>query len=115
MPYLEKAALKEADLPRLILLDLFLPGREGGFALLQAIKSHPLHQQIPVVVWSHSQDEADIVRSYNFSIASYIVKPASVEAWQSCISIFRRYWVEVVHLPLPWLKAAGYRGNRLRG
>lgn len=97
--YLESCENDPIRLPRLVLLDLYLPTRDIGWQLLQIIKTHYLYREIPVVVLSASADQEDIVESYMLRSNSYIVKPGSVDKWHECISAFRHYWWDAVTLP----------------
>lgn len=91
-----------ADAPRpdLILLDLNLP-RMNGREVLTAIKQDADLKQIPVVVLTTSQDEADITESYRQFASSYIVKPVSMDKFLKVVSSFKQYWLSVVKLPTP--------------
>lgn len=99
--YLEDCLLEQKKLPRLILLDLYLPQRTTGWNLLQIIKTHHLYREIPVVVLSNSSDPADIKDSYLFRSNSYIVKPGTYNEWLECFDWFRHYWWSAVTLPEP--------------
>lgn len=90
------------DVPRpdLILLDLNLP-KMNGREVLAAIKQDPDLKQIPVVVLTTSQDEADITESYCQFASSYIVKPVSMDKFLKVVSSFKQYWLSVVKLPAP--------------
>lgn len=98
--YLQTHAQDDAKLPRLILSDLYLPRREDGWALLEFIQTHPFCRKPPVVMLSSSKDEADIEKAYSYSVASYIVKPETYHQWLNCFYTFRRYWWEIVTLPV---------------
>jgi CheY-like chemotaxis protein len=74
------------NLPRLILLDLYLPTRQIGWSLLEIIKSHDQYKNIPIVTLSSSDNPADIVQSYQLRVNSYIVKPNSYQEWLSCFA-----------------------------
>src|SRR5690606_5369697 len=91
-----------ADAPRpdLILLDLNLP-KMNGREVLAAIKQDADLKQIPVVVLTTSQDEADITESYRQFASSYIVKPVSMDKFLKVVSSFKQYWLSVVKLPPP--------------
>lgn len=91
-----------ADAPRpdLILLDLNLP-KMNGREVLTAIKQDADLKQIPVVVLTTSQDEADITESYRQFASSYIVKPVSMDKFLKVVSSFKQYWLSVVKLPPP--------------
>ena len=87
------------DLPKLILLDLYLPTRQQGWNVLSTLKSHHLYREVPVVMLSQSNDAGDIHESYALRVNSYIVKPGNYEKWLDCISSFRQYWWDAVTLP----------------
>ncbi len=97
--YLETCLLSAAGLPRLMLLDLYLPQKEDSFSLLEFIKNHPVYRQVPIVILSSSSDNGDIEKVYTFSVASYIVKPDTYHQWLKCFTTFRRYWLDIVTLP----------------
>lgn len=100
LTYLAGCSPDESKLPQLILLDLFLPRQEDGWALLESIKIHDVYRRAPVVMLSSSRERADIEKAYSFSVASYIVKPTTYHQWLNCFYTFRRYWWETVTLPL---------------
>lgn len=98
--YLEAHAADAVKLPRLIVLDLYLPRREDGFFLLEFLKTCQFYRKPPVVILSASRDDDDITSVYSFNVASYIVKPGTYHEWLNCFYTFRRYWWEIVTLPL---------------
>lgn len=96
----QKYSIQEWELPKLILLDLYLPTRADGWEFLQQIKSLPPPcNQIPVVVLSASNDPADISESYQHGGSSYIVKPTDFSGWITYFNELRIYWWETVTLP----------------
>ena len=96
--YLESCE-KTHSLPKLILLDLYLPNRQGGWHVLETIKNNRLYRDIPVIMLSQSTDREDIEESYSLRINSYIVKPTHYQKWLECIGSFRHYWWDAVTLP----------------
>lgn len=97
--YIEETLSDKSKLPILILMEIYLPNSEAGWALLASIRSHLLYQQIPVTVLSHSRESIDISKSYALGAASYIMKPDTTHQWVACFYTFRRYWWEVISLP----------------
>jgi two-component system, response regulator len=61
-------------LPGLIFLDLNLPGR-SGLEVLREIKDDDSMADIPVVILTISQEEDDILQSYQYGSHVYIHKP----------------------------------------
>lgn len=84
--------------PDLILLDLNMP-RKDGREVIEELKANPKLRQIPVVVFTTSKAEEDIVRSYALGVNSFIVKPTSFEGLVEVMQTVNRYWAETVRLP----------------
>ncbi|GAB3551617.1 response regulator [Spirosoma fluminis] len=99
LTYLDRCLNETRKLPELILQDLYLPQREVGWELLEAIKQHHTFRRLPVIVLSYSDDPGDIEQSYYLRTTSYLVKPTTYRDWISYFEDFRRYWWEAVTLP----------------
>lgn len=84
--------------PSIILLDITLPLMDG-IALLKRLKADPSLRAIPVVMLTTSSRQEDIARSYENGAASYLTKPASLEAFLELARRFEQYWVSVSKLP----------------
>ena len=56
-------------------------------------------KSIPVVVFSTSDVESDVIKSYQLGAASYVTKPVGVEQFISTINGISDYWMTVVRLP----------------
>ena len=89
---------RDARPPRLMLLDLRMP-RKDGFAVLKEIKADPSLRHLPIVVLTTSSREEDVVRSYAAGTAACITKPVGVTEWQHMARQFVAYWTQVVRLP----------------
>ncbi|GAB3028011.1 response regulator [Spirosoma pulveris] len=94
IPYLNKCVQREIDLPRLILVDLYLPTSQSGLNILKKIKLHPMYGQIPTVIISRSNNPDDVKSALSYSSNSYIVKPLTYNEWRECFSTLRMYWTE---------------------
>ncbi|MEZ0541181.1 response regulator [Fibrella arboris] len=90
----------EWEMPKLVLLDLYLPERDQGWQVLADIKNliAPCNQ-VPVVVLSSSNMPADITESYRRGSSSYLVKPTVFSEWLEYFKQLRIYWWETVTLP----------------
>lgn len=85
------AELKRSP-PKLILLDLYLP-RVDGFEVLKKMKSHPEAKKIPVVVFSSSSHDKDIMRSYSLDVDGYIYKPTDIREFPEIVRQVGVQWL----------------------
>lgn len=98
--YLNHCLLEEWDVPKLILMDLYLPDRQTGWRLLEQIKEMPnALAKVPVVILSSSASRSDITEAYERGCSSYLVKPGAFDDWLSYFRMLRTYWWETVTLP----------------
>lgn len=98
--YLNQCSQAEWEMPKLILLDLYLPTREIGWRLLDYIKSmSSALSKIPVVLLSASSARADITEAYQRGCSSYLVKPSQFADWLNYFQTLRTYWWETATLP----------------
>ena len=88
----------DSPTPDLMLLDLNMP-RMNGREVLSALKKIPKLSRIPVVVLTTSQQETDILRSYDLGCSSYIQKPVDIKGFTQAIQKLGKYWFDVVTLP----------------
>ena len=77
--------------PKVVLLDLKLP-KVDGLDVLKQIKSDARTRAIPVIMLTSSQEERDIVESYQLGVNSYIVKPVDFEQFIEVIRQLGLYW-----------------------
>lgn len=82
--------------PGLILLDLKMP-KVDGLEVLAALKSNPDTRGIPVVVMTSSQEEKDVIKSYDLGANSYVVKPVDFEALSEVSRQAGYYWLVINH------------------
>ena len=80
------------DSPKVVLLDLKLP-KVDGLEVLERIKADARTRTIPVVVLTSSQEESDIVESYQLGVNSYIVKPVDFEQFADAVRQLGLYWM----------------------
>jgi len=87
----------ETDRPDLILLDLNLPKRDGR-EVLRFIKDSPELRHIPVIVFTSSQADADISKSYDLHANSYVVKPTDLEKFDEIVEVVESFWFKIAVL-----------------
>jgi CheY-like chemotaxis protein len=88
----------QAPRPGLILLDLNMPKMDGREAL-RRIKGDVTLHDIPVVVLTNSNADADVIRSYRLGVNSFITKPVTFSGLVEAMNVLGRYWLEIVALP----------------
>ena len=57
-----------------VLLDINMP-REDGFETLKKIRRHSTFKEVPVIMLSASDNEADVAESFSLGANGYLVKP----------------------------------------
>jgi CheY-like chemotaxis protein len=84
--------------PDLILLDLNLP-KKNGREVLAEVKADPSLRTIPIVIMTVSQDERDIIESYQLNANCYIRKPVKFEEFIQIVKSIEHFWFSIVTLP----------------
>jgi CheY-like chemotaxis protein len=84
--------------PKVILLDLKLP-KIDGLEVLRRVRANPHTRTIPVVVLTSSQQERDLVATYDLGVNSYIVKPVDIDQFIEAISAIGLYWTMLNERP----------------
>ncbi|GHC98578.1 response regulator [Pseudorhodoferax aquiterrae] len=90
---------RESGNPAVVLLDLKLP-KINGLEVLEAIRADAGLRSIPVVMLTSSQEENDVVRSYQLGVNAYVVKPVEFKQFLSAISDLGMFWA-VLNEPPP--------------
>src|SRR5437764_814172 len=70
--------------PRLVLLDLKLPGIDG-LQVLRRVKSDPRTKSIPIVILTASKEERDLAEGYELGANAYIQKPVDFEEFRHIV------------------------------
>lgn len=78
------------DKPKLIVLDIMLPG-EDGVEILKKLRSNPATRKIPVIMATAKSSEIDKIQSLDLGADDYLVKPFGVMEMVSRIkAVLRR-------------------------
>lgn len=88
--WLGSATIKQ--LPQLILIDLQLP-KLDGLGFLRTLRKNVATRDTPIVVFSGTYIQADVVLGYQVGANSFIAKPTSQKACAECLQEQLSYWL----------------------
>lgn len=86
------------ELPQLVLLDIHMP-KVNGIETLQRIRSDARLSWLPVIIFTSSKEEKDLVESYQLGINSYVCKPINFESFAAVVASIGCYWLLINHGP----------------
>jgi DNA-binding response OmpR family regulator len=93
--------------PAVVLLDLKLP-KVNGLEVLQKVRSTSWLRSMPVVMLTSSQEESDVIRSYELGVNAYVVKPVEFKQFVTAIADLGIFWA-VLNEPPPGSTKASRR------
>jgi two-component system response regulator len=85
--------------PEIVLLDLKLP-KLDGLSVLRAIRDDARTRSLPVIVLTSSNEEADILASYDLGANSFVRKPVDFAQFSESARQLGMYWL-VLNQGLP--------------
>jgi two-component system, chemotaxis family, response regulator Rcp1 len=99
MAYLRKEGrYTNATRPSVIFLDLNMPKKDGR-EVLREIKADNELKTVPIVILTTSEDEEDVIRSYELHANCYVRKPVDLSALVKVVQAVDSFWFTVVELP----------------
>lgn len=91
--------------PAVVLLDLKMP-RIDGLEVLRQVKGDTRLKATPVVMLTSSQEERDVLASYEAGANAYVVKPVEFRRFASVLQQLELFWLGI-NLPPPDQRPAG--------
>jgi two-component system response regulator len=85
--------------PQVVLLDLKLP-KLDGLEVLRRLRADPRTRLLPVVILTTSNEDRDILSSYQLGANSYVRKPVDFEQFIEAARQLGLYWL-VLNVPPP--------------
>src|SRR5882762_6858503 len=79
-------------MPQLVLLDLKLP-KVDGLEVLRKIRENERTRRLPVVIFTSSSEEEDMIKSYDLGANSYVRKPIEFEQFLESTRQLGLYWL----------------------
>ena len=94
-----KGGCSVEDLPVVVLLDINLP-RINGLDLLRRLRNHEKTKLLPVIILTSSNEEKDIITSYNLGANSFVRKPVKFDEFAEAVRVLGLFWL-VINQPAP--------------
>ena len=88
-----------SPMPAVVLLDLNLP-KMDGLEVLKRIRANERTRRLPVVVLTSSNEERDVLRSYDLGANSFVRKPVDFVEFVEAARQLGLYWL-VLNEPSP--------------
>ena len=85
-------------MPQVVLLDLGLP-KVDGLEVLRRIRADERTRLLPTVVFTSSEEQADVIDGYGLGANSYIRKPVDVGAFRVAVGQLGMYWMVLNETP----------------
>lgn len=93
----QEAPYQLAPRPDLIFLDIHLP-KMDGYELLINVKNNLKFKTIPIIILTSSQQQQDILKSYNLKANCYLHKPYQLSELINLVRVSINFWLNCSQL-----------------
>lgn len=84
--------------PDFVLLDLNLPKKDGR-EVLSEMKADPKLRHLPVIIFSSSEAEQDLLHAYQLQASCFVTKAVDLEEFLAAVKSIADFWLASVKLP----------------
>lgn len=79
-------------MPQLVLLDLNLP-KVSGIDVLKQLRDNERTKFLPVVIFTSSKEDRDLVEGYKFGANAYVQKPIEFSEFTAAVLQLGLFWI----------------------
>ena len=87
------------DMPQLILMEIKLPGM-NGLQVLRCLREDFRTRLLPVMIFTSSKEEEDVIESYKIGANSFVRKPIIFTQFVEAVRLLGFYWLALNEIPL---------------
>lgn len=87
-----------SNLPQLVLLDLKMP-KLDGLQVLRRLRADSRTRFLPVVIFTSSSEQEDMIKSYELGANSYVRKPIDFKEFADATRQLGMYWLLLNDIP----------------
>src|SRR5262245_41920410 len=88
------------ELPPVVLIDLKLP-KLDGLEILRRVRADYRTKLLPVVIFTSSIEEQDLINGYTLGANSYVRKPIEFSKFSKVVGQLASYWIALNEPPPP--------------
>ena len=96
--FLESRIAENLPLPRVVILDIKMPGR-SGLDVLEYIRSTDGLKHVPVLMLSASSEKRDLRRAVRQRASAYLTKPERYHNLKDLVEAIVHFWMQLNQAP----------------
>lgn len=78
---------------KLVILDFHIDGHDS-LPMLERLRSGPVTRHTPVVIFSDSNERANVRKSYELGANAFVTKPVDYEAFDETVQAIADFWLD---------------------